>query len=103
MYDYVRVILILYKPPSEEDEFLTLCFRPQNPKYFLRARYSPRLTHFSQLLPRTQLSPQIVILLPKGAKENGSDVQLRGLSELQINCCFPCMPDLSWQAKACSN
>jgi hypothetical protein len=27
MYDYVRVILILYKPPSEEDEFLTLCFR----------------------------------------------------------------------------
>jgi hypothetical protein len=28
MYDYVRVILILYKPPGEEDEFLTLCFRP---------------------------------------------------------------------------
>jgi hypothetical protein len=28
MYEYVRVILILYKPPGEEDEFLTLCFRP---------------------------------------------------------------------------
>jgi hypothetical protein len=26
MYEYVRVILILYKPPGEEDEFLTLCF-----------------------------------------------------------------------------
>jgi hypothetical protein len=41
MYEYVRVILILYKPLSEEDEFLTLCFRPIKPKYLLRT-YSPR-------------------------------------------------------------
>jgi hypothetical protein len=26
MYEYVRDILILYKPPGEEHEFLTLCF-----------------------------------------------------------------------------
>jgi hypothetical protein len=52
MYDYIRVILILYKPPGEEDEFLTLCFRPLKPKYLLRVRYLPCLYSLtSQLLP----------------------------------------------------
>jgi hypothetical protein len=47
MYNYVRVILILYKPLGEEDEFLTLCFSPLNPKYLLRTRYSPHLYSLS--------------------------------------------------------
>jgi hypothetical protein len=58
MYEYVRVILILYKPLGEEDKFLTLCFKPLNPKYLLRVRYLPCLYSLtSRLLPRTQLSP----------------------------------------------
>jgi hypothetical protein len=65
MYDYVRVILILYKPPSEEDEFLTLCFRPLNPKYLLRVHYLPRLYLLtSRLLPCTHLLPHILRGLP---------------------------------------
>jgi hypothetical protein len=48
-------------------------------------------------MPSEQNSPV------REAKGNGSDVWLRGLSELQINCCFPCVPNLSRQAEACSD
>jgi hypothetical protein len=54
MYNYVRVILILYKPLDEDNKFLTLCFSPPKPKYLLRVHYSPRLYSLtSRLLPST--------------------------------------------------
>jgi hypothetical protein len=81
MYNYVRVILILYKPLGEEDKFLTLCFRPLNPKYLLRVHYLPRLYSLtSRLLPRTDLSPHSTSLL-------------RTLSLAGASC--PCTPFLS--------
>ena len=38
-----------------------------------------------------------------GEGECESDERLRGAAELLVTHCFPCVPNLSWQADACSD